>query len=72
VDALRVRALQGDPLREVPDAQREWVFRSLLKGQHLAELAARAGLSTPAEIERALARIRRWYQERLSAHQHCR
>jgi hypothetical protein len=67
-----VRALQGDPLQEVPDAQREWVFRSLLKGHHLEALVAQTGLRTPAQLERALARIRRWYQQRLAAHKHHR
>ncbi len=68
VTALRVRALQGDPLREVRDATREWVFRSLLIGKHLDEWAVQAGLTDPREIERALQRVQRWYQQRLNSY----
>ena len=66
VTALRVRALRGDPLHDVRDATREWVFRSLLIGKHLDEWAEQAGLAEPHEIERALQRVRRWYQHRLA------
>lgn len=68
VTALRVRALQGDALRDVRDATREWVFRSLLIGKHLDEWADLAGLAEPRELEHALQRVRRWYQQRLTAY----
>lgn len=68
VTALRVRALQGDPLREVRDATREWVFRSLLIGKHVDEWAVQAGLADPREIEHALQRVQRWYQQRLNSY----
>ncbi len=68
VTALRVRALQGDPLRDVRDATREWVFRSLLIGKHLDEWAELAGCTEPRELERALHRVRRWYQQRLTSY----
>lgn len=68
VTALRVRALQGDALHDIRDATREWVFRSLLIGKHLDEWADLAGLAEPREIERALHRVQRWYQQRLSSY----
>lgn len=68
VTALRVRALQGDPLREVRDGTREWVLRSLLIGKHLDEWSQMAGISEPRELERALEQVRRWYQQRLTTY----
>src|SRR5690242_15981805 len=44
VDALRARALLGDPLGELGDGEREWVWRSLLKGARLGEACALAEL----------------------------
>lgn len=68
VDALRVRALQGDPLREVGDATREWVFRSLLRDKRHEGWAELAGIADERAYERALDRIRGWYQQRLDAY----
>lgn len=68
VDALRVRALQGDPLREVREATREWVFRSLLLDKRREEWAELVGIADDRAYERALDRVRSWYQQRLDAY----
>ncbi|MGZ3602401.1 MAG: hypothetical protein ACXWQR_11555 [Ktedonobacterales bacterium] len=54
------------------DATREWVLRSLLIGKHLEEWAALAGISEAHELEHALQRVRRWYQQRLESYQRAR
>ena len=68
VDALRVRALRGDALREVRDATREWVLRSLLLGKRREEWATLAGITDDAAYARAVARVAGWYQQRLDAY----
>lgn len=68
VDALRVRALKGDPLRGVPDATREWVFRSLLLDKRCEEWAELADIADDRAYERALDRVRGWYQQRLDSY----
>jgi hypothetical protein len=64
LDQLRARALRGDPLCDPRDPQREWVWRSLLKGIRLEEAVGLAGM-TRSELAPALAAIRRAYQRRL-------
>jgi hypothetical protein len=63
VDRLRARALRGDILAELTDAEREWVWRSLLKGVRVDQALVLAEMESD-EVEPALARIRRWYSER--------
>lgn len=67
VDRWRARALVGDALADLTDAQREWVWRSLLKGVRLEVARTRAGLS-PAEVPVAVARVREVYARRLQQH----
>ncbi|MBA3826035.1 MAG: hypothetical protein H0X24_19310 [Ktedonobacterales bacterium] len=67
MDALRVRTLRGDRLTDLPDAQREWVWRSLLKEVRRAETMALGHLSDE-QYERGVARVRRWYDQRLAAY----
>jgi hypothetical protein len=63
IDALRVRMLKGDPLTTLPDSDREWVMRSLLKGIRHAEVIQLARMNA-MQYERAIERVRRWYRER--------
>ena len=65
MDALRVQTLRGDKLGDLTDRQREWVWRSLLKGVRRAETMALGGLSSE-QYERGVARVRRWYAERIA------
>ena len=67
MDALRVRALQGDDLAELADTQREWVWRSLLKGVRRAELLLTLDMKL-RQYEKALVPIRQRYQARLAAY----
>ncbi len=71
LDQLRARALRGDRLDECSDSTREWVWRSLLKGVRREIAAGMAGLS-PAQVERALARIARLYQQRIASYKAAR
>jgi uncharacterized damage-inducible protein DinB len=64
LDQLRAQALKGDRLDHLSDADREWIWRSLLKGVRFAEAVRLSGLS-PEQVERALRRIRKLYQKRL-------
>jgi hypothetical protein len=54
-------------LAELADAEREWVWRSLLKGVRVDQALALAGMESD-EVEPALARIRRRYTERRAGH----
>src|SRR5271165_7017172 len=65
LDALRVRALQGDRLKDCTDSEREWVWRSLLKGTRRDIVMDLAGLDA-AGMEHALVRIRHWYEQRIA------
>ncbi len=67
VDTLRARALCGDPLAECSDSDREWVWRSLLKGVRLAEACVLAELELD-QLEPVLASIRHAYQRRSRAY----
>jgi hypothetical protein len=64
MDHLRAKALKGDPLAQLTDREREWVWRSLLKGVRRAETQALADLDD-AQLQKALARVKRWYQARI-------
>jgi len=64
LDQLRARALKGDRLDQLSDADREWIWRSLLKGVRKAEAVRLSGLS-PQQVERALRLIRKRYQKRM-------
>jgi hypothetical protein len=44
VDVQRARALRGDELEDLTESQREWVWRSLLRGVRLAQA------TTPAQL----------------------
>jgi hypothetical protein len=55
--------LRGDLLAELTDAEREWVWRSLLKGVRVDQALALSGMESD-EVEPALAHIRRRYTER--------
>jgi hypothetical protein len=63
VDALRARALRGDALEECSESDREWVWRSLLKGVRLAEacVLAHLDLEDMEQLDGVLDRIRRAY-----------
>ena len=61
-------------LAELTDAEREWVWRSLLKGVRVDQALALATMESD-EGEPALARVRHWYTERragLTARPHAR
>jgi hypothetical protein len=64
VDTLRARALLGDPLVDLSDADREWIWRSLLKGIRLGEACALAEL-TFDQLEPVLASVRHAYHRRI-------
>jgi hypothetical protein len=67
MDTLRVRALRGDRLADLSDAQREWVWRSLLKDVRRAETMALGQISDEQYV-RGVTRVRRWYEQRLAAY----
>jgi hypothetical protein len=67
VDRLRARALLGDPLGELSDSDREWVWRSLLTGVRVAQSAEVAGLER-GQLEPALARLRTRYEHRIRSY----
>ena len=54
VDVQRARALRGDALEELTEGQREWVWRSLLRGVRLAQATKLAQLpleETPQALQ---------------------
>jgi hypothetical protein len=54
VDVQRVRALRGDALEDLTESQREWVWRSLLRGVRLAQATKLAQLppeATPQALQ---------------------
>jgi hypothetical protein len=54
VDVQRARALRGDALEELTERQREWVWRSLLRGvrlSHATKLAQIAPEETPLALQ---------------------
>jgi hypothetical protein len=60
VDVQRARALRGDTLEELTESQREWVWRSLLRGVRLAQATKLAQLP-PEATPQALQRIANRY-----------
>jgi hypothetical protein len=65
MDALRVRALRGNKLSELTDGQREWVWRSLLKGVRKAETMA-LGHFSEEQYSHGVERVRKWYDTRIA------
>src|SRR6476646_6602182 len=60
VDVQRARALRGDGLEELTESQREWVWRSLLRGVRLSQATKLAQLA-PAETPQALQHVAHRY-----------
>jgi hypothetical protein len=60
VDVQRARALRGDALEELAESQREWVWRSLLRGVRLAQATKLAQL-VPEDTQQALQQIAHRY-----------
>jgi hypothetical protein len=60
VDVQRARALRGDALEELTESQREWVWRSLLRGVRLAQATKLAQLP-PEQTPQALQQIAKRY-----------
>jgi hypothetical protein len=59
VDVQRARALRGDALEDLTDSQREWVWRSLLRGVRLAQATTLAQLTseeTPQALQHVVTR----------------
>jgi hypothetical protein len=64
MDQLRVRTLRGDRLRDLTDRQREWVWRSVLKGVRRQETIA-LGHFSEGEYAKGVERVRGWYDQRI-------
>jgi hypothetical protein len=60
VDVQRARALRGDALEELMESQREWVWRSLLRGVRLSQATKLAQLE-PEETPHALEQVANHY-----------
>jgi hypothetical protein len=60
VDVQHARALHGDGLEELTESQREWVWRSLLRGVRLSQATKLAQLM-PAETPQALQHVANHY-----------
>jgi hypothetical protein len=60
VDVQRARALRGDALEELTESQREWVWRSLLRGVRLSQATKLAQLR-PEETPQALQQVANRY-----------
>jgi hypothetical protein len=56
----RARALRGDALEDLTESQREWVWRSLLRGVRLSRATKMAQLP-PEETPQALQQVARQY-----------
>ena len=63
LDELRARALVGDLLQDLTDSDREWIWRSLLKGIRLNEACRLAGVPLD-QVDPLLTHIRKLYQQR--------
>ena len=66
-DQWRAAMLRGDALRTLPDKDREWVMRTLLKGVRREQAVRLAGVDE-GEVARALVRVHRWYEQRVDAY----
>ena len=62
-DRYRAEALRGIYHRDLSDADREWIWRSLLKGVRQVE-AIRLSRLPPERITAALEQVKRWYRQR--------
>ena len=60
VDVQRARALRGDALEDLTDSQREWVWRSLLRGVRLSQATKLAQLP-PEQTLQVLQRVANRY-----------
>jgi len=60
VDVQRAPALRGDALGDLTESQREWVWRSLLRGVRLSHATKLAQL-TPEETPQALQQVANRY-----------
>jgi hypothetical protein len=60
VDVQRARALRGDALEELTESQREWVWRSVLRGVRLSQATKLAQLA-PEETSQALQQVAHRY-----------
>jgi hypothetical protein len=60
VDVQRARALRGDTLEDLTDSQREWVWRSLIRGVRLGQATKLAQLP-PEETPQALQQVANRY-----------
>lgn len=60
VDVQRARTLRGDALEDLTESQREWVWRSLLRGVRLAQATKLAQLA-PEETPQALQQVANRY-----------
>jgi hypothetical protein len=60
VDVQRARALRGDALVDLMESQREWVWRSLLRGVRLSQATKLAQLA-PEETPQALQQVANRY-----------
>jgi hypothetical protein len=67
VDVQRARALRGDALEELTDSQREWVWRSLLRGVRLSQATTLAQLP-PEETPHALQQVANRYSTLMDQH----
>jgi len=59
-ESKAVRALRGDGLEELTESQREWVWRSLLRGVRLSQATKLAQLA-PEETPQALQQVANCY-----------
>jgi len=69
VDVQRARALRGDALEELTESQREWVWRSLLRGVRLSQAATLAQLA-PDETPHALQQVANCYSTLMDRRRH--
>ena len=69
MDRLRAQALKGDYLKHLGDTEREWVWRSLLKGVRWEQTLTVAGL-TEEKAQIRLETVRRWYLQRIDTYKH--
>lgn len=67
-DRYRAEALRGVYHRDLADKDREWIWRSLLKGVRRKEALKRARLK-PEQIPAAFVRVKGWYADRIAAYQ---
>src|SRR6476620_6368443 len=69
VDVQRARVLRGDALEELTESQREWVWRSLLRGVRLSQATKLAQLP-PEETPLALQEVANRYSALMDRRRH--